>query len=707
MVREKKEEIQASILKENARREAAMHAAFDPITGEGSILERHEARISDFPIPVQWLPVTMLSVPLVKEIADAGSISRFLKQRQIPDTDDNRQQVADSFIQLRFHYDFPFWAAMLVYIHPKLGGDFVHFILNRPQRMLVEEYEQMRVAGMPIRIILLKARQWGGSTVTQMYFAWLQLVHRTGLNSLIISHVLSSSYTILDMYNNMLQRYPVELLHKVGEAYSENEQKWKGVGNSNSIHEIPQRLCKVKVGTAEKPDNDRSGDYNLVHLSEVGLWKKTEGKTPEDIIQGATSGIPLAPYTMIVIESTAKGVGNYFHREYMAAKAHISQFKAVFIRWFDIENYSLTITDPINPADTASPSEQFAKWLYDNRENRNARNEREEPGAYLWWLWQQGATLAQIHWYIEERKKYNDHGRMASEYPSDDIEAFVNSGDRVFDRYQIEKLRPYCRQPAFVGDVYAKGDEGDDALMSLRFREDRQGLLWIWEKPDVDAEETITDRYLAVVDIGGRSSKADWSVIVVFDRLDMMDGGRPVVVAQWYGHIDMDILAWKAAQIAAFYDNALLVIESNTLETHDRERQVDGDQSSYILAQIKDVYPNIYERRRSEEEIIEGAPRKYGFHTNVSTKPMVISTLTKAIREQLYTERDQRCLDEYATYERKQNGAFGAIDGKHDDLLMTRAIGLHICFYEMDIPQIVSRATFHLPHKAAISEATI
>lgn len=105
--------------------------------------------------------------------------------------------------------------------------------------------------------------------------------------------------------------------------------------------------------------------------------------------------------------------------------------------------------------------------------------------------------------------------------------------------------------------------------------------------PEIDPDEIVTDRYLTVVDIGGRSNKADWSVITVFDRLFMSDGGKPVVVAQWYGHIDIDLLAWKAGQIAAFYDNSLLVIESNTLETHDKERQVDGDQSQFVLNQLE------------------------------------------------------------------------------------------------------------------------
>ena len=297
---------------------------------------------------------------------------------------------------------------------------------------------------------------------------------------------------------------------------------------------------------------------------------------------------------------------------------------------------------------------------------------------------------------------------MASEYPSDDVEAFVHSGARVFDKYKVEALKKTCKPPKYIGDIYAKGDEGEDALVRLRFNEDAQGQLWVWSLPDIDAEEIVTDRYLTVVDIGGRSNKADYSVIVVFDRLNQMDGGKPTVVAQWYGHIDMDLLAWKAAQIAAFYDNSLLVIESNTLETHDKERQVDGDQSAYILNQIKDVYLHLYERAQSDEEIRDQAPKKYGFHTNLATKPKIISTLIKVIRDGLYVERDVRCLDEYRTYEKKKNGGWGAITGKHDDLLMTRAIGLHICFYEMEIPKIVKRYHRNSTRKrAAISEATI
>ena len=694
-----REEAIQAIIKENGRRNAEIYAKFDPVSGEGSVGERKKVVIDDFPVSVQWLPVEMLRVPLVRHIVECGSVRAFLTDNlNVEYTKEDRLKVIEQFVRIRCRYDFAFWAAVFVYIKRKGGGEDILFRLSRPQRRFVERLERLRKAGKPIRIVLLKARQWGGSTVSQLYMAWLQLVHKVGLNSLIIAHQGAGSDEIKDMFDRMIKAYPVEMLHKLGEAYDANEPKLVGVGKSGSIYRVPQRNCKIKIGTAERPDSCRGGDYNLVHLSEVGLWKATEGKKPEDIVRSACSGVLYRPYTMIVYESTANGTGNFFQREYDMASKGMSQFEAMFVSWFDIEIYSTPVDDILS----------FAANLYDNRNNDNVASSREESGKYLWWLWEKGATLEAIHWYILERAKYNEHASMASEYPSDDVEAFVHSGTMVFDKYKVEAFKKYCKEPRFVGDVYADADEGKNALKNLRFVEDRQGVLWIWEKPEIDEDEKVTNRYLTVVDVGGRSSKADWSVIVVFDRLFMAEGGRPAVVAQWYGHCDIDLLAWKAAQIAAFYDNSLLVIESNTLETHDKERDVDGDQSQFILNQIKGVYPNLYARKQSEEDILQGLPTKYGFHTNVATKPMVISTLVKVIRENLYVERDARCLDEYLTYEKKSNGAYGAIIGKHDDLLMTRAIGLHICFYEMELPKFVKRTKRMLvKKKKAVSAATI
>lgn len=633
------------IIEENERRLKEIATPFDPVSGKGSIGERFKC-VKPGTGETVWLPESMRGISLTKQ----------------------------NYEFMRSLHDFPYWAATFVKIKRKGGGDDVPFILNRPQRKFIATLESMRMQGKPIRIILLKARQWGGSTCSQLYMAWLQLIHERSLNSLIIAHQGVGSDEIKDMFDKMMESYPMEMLEGIAPDKKEETGKGKGkpkkmerVGRSGAIFRVPPRNCKIKIGTAERPDSCRGGDYNLVHCSEVGIWRKTNGKSPEDILRSACSGVLLAPMTMIVYESTANGTGNFFHREYEAAKRGVSQFEPLFVSWFEIDQYSLPFSTPAEKRD-------FAEKLFTGRQSETASSSRAQPGKYLWWLWEKGATLEAINWYVAERAKYSDHGLMAGEYPSDDVEAFVHSGARVFDKYKVEALRAGCEDPKNIGEIEENG-----------FMQLSSGGWKIWKLPDT-SEGRLTDRYVVVVDVGGRSAKADWSVIAVFDRMPMAHGGGPEIVAQWRGHIDFDLLTEKAAHAGRFYDNALLVIESNTLETHDRDRDVDGDQSSFILNRLRDDYPNLYARQRSEEAVVRGMPVRYGFHTNIATKPMIITTLVKIIREGMYVERDQDCLDEYLSYERRQNGSYGAIAGCHDDLLMTRAIGLHIIFHEMDAP---------------------
>lgn len=682
------------IISENERRRREADAPFDPVSGLGSTGPRFHLKARG--LDEMWLPESMRTEPEVRRLLETGSLDAMLKEklgRSVTQRD--RERGAAAFRRMRMLHDFPYWAATCAYIKNKAGGEDMLFKLNRPQRRLVEKFEEMRTAGRPIRLILLKARQWGGSTCSQLYMAWLQLVHRRGLNSLIIAHQSVGSDEIKDMFDRMMDRYPEELLYEPDEKPEKSAKRVEWVGKSRSMIRVTARNCKIKVGTAERPDSCRGGDYSLVHCSEVGIWKKTLGKTPEQILRSACSGVLLQPLTMIVYESTANGTGNFFHREYEAARRGESQFSSLFISWFEIAQYSL----PLSPAE----KEALAHRLIGGRTQEAAASDREQPGSYLWWLWEKGATLEAIAWYISERSKYSEHGLMASEYPSDDVEAFVHSGARVFDRYKVENLRSRCSVPQYTGEIDVPGWQDVSSrhitdsqraamLRDVEFIPLAGGGWKIWSLPDA---APMTERYVAVVDVGGRSLKSDWSVIVVFDRAPMLQGDGPEVVAQWRGHTDFDLLAWRAALAAKFYGEALLVIESNTLETRDLDRDTDGDQSNFLLNRLRDVYPNLYARPRSEEEVSRGVPSRFGFHTNIATKPMIIATLVKVIREGLYTERDEATLDEYLAYERRQNGSYGAIAGCHDDLLMTRAIGLHICFHELAMPHRVIMPQHH------------
>ena len=260
----------------------------------------------------------------------------------------------------------------------------------------------------------------------------------------------------------------------------------------------------------------------------------------------------------------------------------------------------------------------------------------------------------------------------------------------VFNVSHVDNLSKKCKAPSYIGEVQGDNVLGKDALKNIHFTEDSNGILKVWALPQ-QTPDIIDNRYLVTVDIGGRSKTADYSVILVIDRYWMMFGGKPEVVAEWHGHIDHDLLAWKAAQIALFYQNALLVIESNTIESKDND--TDGDQSSYIFNQIADVYDNLYMRKTPEEKVQQGVVGMYGFHTNRRTKPIIIANLVSVLRDENYVERNIEALNEYATYEKKQNGSYGATDGHHDDYVMARAIAMYICFCEMDWPTIRKKPT--------------
>ena len=54
-----------------------------------------------------------------------------------------------------------------------------------------------------------------------------------------------------------------------------------------------------------------------------------------------------------------------------------------------------------------------------------------------------------------------------------------------------------------------------------------------------------------------------------------------------------------------------------------------------------------------------------------------------------------------------EKGVLEAMEGHHDDLLMTRAIGLYICFHEMPLPTIRPKQTRRTRSRRAVSAATI
>jgi hypothetical protein len=693
------------IISENLKRKAALNSPYNPVTGENCFGERVCLKLEDALIPIQYLPKAMMEMKVCRDLLQCGSLRKLFRMKKIKPDGDLLVDFWIDFCELRYRYDFEYFAVSCITIRDKISSQDIPFRLNRGQRKLLARLEQMRMDNVPIRVILLKARQWGGSTLIQLYMYWIQNIHKTNWNSVICAHVKDGSITIRAMYERAVKNMiPIEgIKHTI--------RNYRGTQN---IKEIPERGCTITVGTAVEPDSVRSQDAKMAHFSEMAFYPNTEANRTENLETSIVGSIPAEPLTLIARESTANGVGDYFYEEWEKAKAGETAFEPVFVEWFLIDIYSKDFDGRYYQNNGKPKKGLVADFVatMDEYEINLFNNNKE-------------CTLENINWRRLKRSEMSSEAKMKQEYPTDDIEAFQDSGLPAFRSEDVERLRKDCRTPEAIGilasDCPASSAKMEpkrrkEILSGIKFVEDTDALehynssdpktkarserdkLKIWEFPDTEAK--ISNRYVVVFDPQkGISENADWGVIAVFDRYWMMYGGKPEIVAEWRGRIDKDIAIWIAAQIAKYYNNALLAVESNTYDSEYKE-----DDSEFIFDTVACYYGNLY-CRTPADKIKEGIPAKYGFNTNRSTKPMIIGGYVAVIRENGYIERNKEALNEARVYEQKKNGSFGAKEGKHDDILMTRMIGCHIC-YELPMPAAIKDGNPCKPKKM-INESSL
>ena len=200
------------LIEEDKRRVSVIRAPYEPIKGINAVGERKHVHIPDLYPYDMYLPIQMLEVKLVKEILKCGCIDLFCQSRYGNYSSQLREMVVRQFYKIRAKHDFCFCAYAFYKIKNKEGGKNIPFKLTYPQRYLLGVLEEMRLQGEPIRIILLKARQWGGSTLVQLYISWIQLFWKEGWYSVIVAQDASTSRKIKAMYSKMLEVFPPWLI---------------------------------------------------------------------------------------------------------------------------------------------------------------------------------------------------------------------------------------------------------------------------------------------------------------------------------------------------------------------------------------------------------------------------------------------------------------------------------------------------------------
>ncbi len=593
--------MKTEILKENEKRLSELQQQYNPQTGLNCTGHRVDC-------DGHHLPVSLL-----EEHPDYNAMTSIEQQRA------------------RIRHDFEFWCWRCVKITDKMTGQLIPFILNRPQRKLLGEMERQRLDGKPVRIILLKARQWGGSTLVQVYVAWLQLVVYKGKNSIIVGHKRNSSFAIKNMLRTILQNYPKEFLDDGQEAL-----KLANVRESKDIQEIEGRECSICLTSSYSPDAARGLNLSFAHLSEVAFWNSNRNVDPNDLIRTVTGTIPLSPGTVIVMESTANGMNSFFYNEWQRAKVGKSAFTAVFVAWNEIDLYS-------KPLDEAFDLDQC--------------DEYEQA------LWDKGCTLEQINWYHEKRKEFSEHNLLKAEFPSDDVEAFENSMKYVFSTAEQGQIVENVTTPTAISD--------NDVMIWHRAPQSckEKSVKWVhgsdgFEYPEVKMSHNAP--FMVVLTVGSEKDLDFPSVISVWDlhRDNLNKPTCPELAAQWTGVMPLNLLAVHATALAEQYGNAILVIENNDLGMVDSQRQ----QGTFIVNEVLGKYGNLHYGRK----------QKYMLEVSKNVFPLMFYELILNAKNNGYIDHDATAAEAVAHMIMMPNGRYYADKGNLQQYIINRAEALYV-----------------------------
>lgn len=497
-------------------------------------------------------------------------------------------------------------------------------VLKPAQDDFITEVErQINENGM-IRIIVLKARQMGISTIIEGILFVLSILYEN-YQSLIISHEADSAEHILGMTKRYWDTYPFRDYHV--EKYSARKQlSWSDL-NSNLV-----------IATAKNTGAGRSKTLHALHASEVAFWDK-----PQELTTGLRQAIPSFGLTAMFYESTANGVGNFFHDTWNQAVSGNSEFSPKFYPWFWDPEY----TSAYIPGHEQDKYTQLGKLT---EEEIILRTMGVSVDRLLWRRW---AIVNLCN---------NDLDKFKQEYPSTADEAFLSTGRNVFRLPDLN--RHYFPVKPKVG--YLTRGNGREVI----FVEHDAGPLKVYQMPS-------TDRNWGVYQIGAdptHTTVGDAACAQVISRRTLRQA------ATFRKHMDPTAFGRECALLGEFYNFAQIA----------PEKTGPGYATVGFLVGIN--YPNIYESQKVDKTPGMVNHDVYGWGTNSSTKHHAISRLVDLVGQQVEMVQDQPrglVIHDEDTYTEMKNyvvnekGEFmNGTGSKFDDTVMALAIAVTTHFIE-------------------------
>lgn len=387
------------------------------------------------------------------------------------------------------------------------SGKIVNFKLNSPQEKLYEVIKQQKKEKKPVRIIILKARQMGFSTLTEAIF-FKETITKFNRRTGIITHLDTATTNLFNMSKLMLENLPKELKPCIKNSNAKELIFDNNIGTGLK--------SKIKCMTAGTGGVGRSDTFDNLHLSELAFWQGDVSST----LTGLLQAVPNLPDTMIIIESTANGFEK-FKELWDGAVSGKNDFYPLFVAWHELSEYAMPYT-----GFELTAKEKKLKELY------NLTNEQLE--------WRR--------WCIRNNCQ-GDEEQFKQEYPANPFEAFLTTGKSVFDKekiaHRIEEIKD--RKPIKKG--YFLYNYQNSKVSNIEWIDDVDGYITIYEEPK--------EGYPYVI---GGDTAGEGSDYFIGQVTDNTNDNQVAILEQ---ELAEDIYAFQMYCLGMYYNQALIGIETN------------------------------------------------------------------------------------------------------------------------------------------------
>jgi hypothetical protein len=527
----------------------------------------------------------------------------------------------------------------MLYIVDK-KNNMVKFKLNDEQDKMLKHVEYCLANDLPIRMIVLKARQIGATTFFSALGFWFASMN-TNVTYGIVAHLMKSAESIFQKckvyYNNLPREMQPATTQMSGEGITFDKKNGKGINSKIQFATVSEGVFRGQT-------------LSYLHLTECAFW---EGNV-QAIENSLAPTVSVNPRTIVVRESTANGY-NFFKDDWDRAVQGKSEYTPFFFGWQDHREYRMTPP----PNFELTEKEKILKKKFNLEDS-------------------------QIFWrrYQIENNYGGNEVWFAQENPMTPEEAFVAAGGSVFDSETIADGYFWSEKPK---EIEIKSYPTFEKLKIWKEPEIRQETVyakkseWNFEKQayeyvDTDLvveEKTYKKQYTIGIDTSGLGS--DNNQIVVVDNQT-----KEMVARYGKKNISEENLAKIAIEIAKMYHNALIAPEVN----------YSHEICNYIQ---KEGYKNLY--------LTENIVRKdgiigleYGFKTTKLTKPAIISALRSRLTADPRIIKDKEFWfeAEYFLMEDPATNKMNASHGHHDDIIMATAIAVYVSdSFQAKQPEVV------------------